>query len=87
MCLDRQRVSPVIARRHSSAIIQRKIKSVINLNKFWTELEERYRDRTSCTVLRVDTSTEKLQNDINENIERLKRLRSADGQSGDKSEP
>ena len=81
MCLDRQRYSDIIpARKHSPARIQRKIKAVINLNKFWTELEENYRSRTSSRVLvwKVETDTEELENKINENIERLQRISSSE---------
>ena len=77
MCLDRQRHFAIIpARKYSPARVQRKIKAVINLNKFWAELEENYRSRTSSRVLvwKVDTDTEQLENDINENIERLQRV-------------
>ena len=77
MCLDRQRLSPIIpAKKRSPARIQRKIKAVINLNKFWSELEETYRSRTSSRVLvwKVETDTEELENNINENIERHQRI-------------
>ena len=77
MCLDRQRLSPIISpRKRSPARIQRKIKAVINLNKFWSELEETYRSRTSSRVLvwKVETDTEELENNINENIERHQRI-------------
>ena len=75
MCLERQRIT-FTARRQANTRIHRKIKSVINLNKFWEELEEMYRDRTSSEVLpvKVETSAEQLENDINENIERLQRM-------------
>ena len=78
MCLDRQRLFDIIpARKRSPARIQRKIKAVINLNKFWSELEETYRSRTSSRVLvwKVETDTEELENNINENIERQRNSR------------
>ena len=74
MCLHRQRDSPFRARKVSVAKIQRRMKCVINLNLCWAELEERYRDRTSSKVLSMEADTEQLQNDINENIERLARM-------------
>ena len=84
MCLDRQRHSAIIpARKYSPVRLQRKIKAVINLNKFWSELEENYRSRTSSRVLvwKVETDTEELENDINENIERLRRISSPEESS------
>ena len=74
MCLDRQRYSDIIpTRKYSPVRIQRKIKAVINLNKFWTDLEENYRSRTSSRTLvwKVETDTEELENKINETIERI----------------
>ena len=84
MCLDRQRHSDGIPpRRYGPARVQRRIKAVINLNKFWSELEENYRSRTSSRVLvwKVETDTEELENDINENIERLRRISSTEESS------
>ena len=84
MCLDRQRHSDTIPpRKYCPARIQRRIKAVINLNKFWSELEENYRSRASSRVLvwKVETDTEELENDINENIERLRRISSPEESS------
>ena len=81
MCLDRQRYEDIRpARKHSHVRIQRKIKAVINLNKFWTDLEENYRSRTSSRALvwKVETDTEELENKINENMERLQRISSSE---------
>ena len=49
---------------------------IINLNKFWSELEEVYVSRTSNKVLAMD-SEEEMENSINENLERSLQLPSA----------
>ena len=49
---------------------------IINLNKFWSELEEVYVFRTSSKVLALD-SEEEMENSINENLERCLQLPSA----------
>ena len=81
---DKKNVIPPVDRRQRKIVkpkFPRKITSscIINLNKFWNELEDFYINRTSSKVITFsneDSTNEEMENSINENIEKSQRLSS-----------
>merc|ERR1712227_71798 len=81
---DMKNVIPPVDRRQRKIVkpkFPRKITSscIINLNKFWNELEDFYINRTSSKVITFsneDSTNEEMENSINENIEKSQHLSS-----------
>lgn len=73
---SKQRRVPMVDRRQKvvKPRLPRKITSscIININKFWTELEDFYVGKTSNKVISFakEATVEEMENSINENIER-----------------